>query len=362
MADCSKYLDMISASLDGELCETDNAALHAHMDGCPDCKRVYNAFREIGDSLREELVQPPEMLSKGVMYKIRKMESGGSNKRFAFGRFTAIAACLAVVLFAAGRFGLFGGDAPADKNSELTAPTAGGETYDFFTADDYAKYAVDPELGVKALDGAAPKEGQPEATMHMLGGSISEPESATDENSAAVRDNAAPLAGILSVPLEELERPFPEEIAEAAVYSGGDLSAEPLLTLDKPEQLAAVSEAFAMRLDVDLSESPEEEPLFTLVYTYKDKEMFARAYKVGSYMYCLIMTREQAELDAQAKADAPQTVRPNALTNALKNANSGSLTEAGAQDEDTRFEHIYYLAYGDPETLTKLLTGFADAK
>ena len=52
------WLELISASLDGELSDADRAALEEHLAVCPECRRVSEAFRAIGESFPEE-TEPP---------------------------------------------------------------------------------------------------------------------------------------------------------------------------------------------------------------------------------------------------------------------------------------------------------------
>lgn len=108
MNGCEKYIEMISAMVDGELTAEQEAELRTHIDQCGECAKVYDAFTSISEALANDLVAPPETLAKGIMYKINLNKKGGA-RRFAFGRYTAIAACLALVLFGASHFGLFGG-------------------------------------------------------------------------------------------------------------------------------------------------------------------------------------------------------------------------------------------------------------
>ena len=44
MSECDRYLEMISQMLDGELPEPQKTELLAHLDGCANCRRVYDAF------------------------------------------------------------------------------------------------------------------------------------------------------------------------------------------------------------------------------------------------------------------------------------------------------------------------------
>lgn len=107
MANCDNFIMMISSLEDCELSAEQEAELRAHMETCADCRRIYDAFIGISEAMSGDLTEPPETLSKGIMYKINSQANGKSPRFFAFGRFTAIAACLVLVLFGASRFGLF---------------------------------------------------------------------------------------------------------------------------------------------------------------------------------------------------------------------------------------------------------------
>lgn len=98
MQDCAKYDMMLSASLDGELSAEDAEALEKHLAVCEDCRNYLRLLETVKEGLREELPDPPEALREGIMYKVglekhRKLHFG------AFGRWTAIAAVLCVVIF-----------------------------------------------------------------------------------------------------------------------------------------------------------------------------------------------------------------------------------------------------------------------
>ncbi len=168
MTDCEKYIELMSAMLDGELSVEQEAELRAHIAECDDCRRVYNAFKGISGALSEELATPPDTLAKGVMFKIKNQKK--TEKRFAFGRFTALAACLALVLFGASHFGLLGGTklgaaeesavAPkAAENKTMMADSAGGGGSEG-TADRSAGVAAKDSLGaseqVKLTQGEVP--------------------------------------------------------------------------------------------------------------------------------------------------------------------------------------------------------------
>lgn len=333
---------MISAGVDGELSEEDSAALHAHLDACPDCRRVYDAFQCIGDAVRDDLVEPPELLAKGVMHKVRSMERGDSPRRFAFGKFTALAACLAVVLFAAGQFGLFGG-----SNS---APAAGESAKSASNSVDTSNYSNDslsvPEVALEGLydgsDMTFPEND--EETLCTLGESMAPAVAPEESHFAIVSENGVDVTKAFSLPLEELERPFPAAVTKVAIYKGGDLTASPLLESGKAEVIYLLCDDLAMRLEVSLDDIPEEEPLYTVAYTLSNQDMLARIYSVGNHMYCLITTRELAE------AQARQLEGKALLSDAELIVPKTELI-----DGEKIFRHIFYLAYGDADALTSYM-------
>lgn len=106
MSDCERNRELISLMLDGELTAEQEAGLRTHIASCDECRRVYEAFQVLSEAVSEDLSEPPEMLAKGVMFKIRNQKK---HRKFVYGKFTAIAACLAVLLFSAAKFGFLGG-------------------------------------------------------------------------------------------------------------------------------------------------------------------------------------------------------------------------------------------------------------
>jgi hypothetical protein len=102
MADCKKYMDMISCYADGELPEQEQKLLLAHLDGCASCRALLSAYRSISEAAEETLVQVPDGFTASVMEKIRKLprrRTGGYMKavRPVIISFAAAAACLALV-------------------------------------------------------------------------------------------------------------------------------------------------------------------------------------------------------------------------------------------------------------------------
>ena len=90
---CEQYLDLISARLDGELSQQEEAALTAHLQECPACRelsaqlqQLRTAFSPVGEA------DVPAALSQSVMNKIRT-ERLASRRRM-IRRISGLAACL----------------------------------------------------------------------------------------------------------------------------------------------------------------------------------------------------------------------------------------------------------------------------
>ena len=128
MSDCERYTELMSQMLDGELPAEQAAELRTHIETCAECKRVYEAFEGVSEALSGELAEPPEMLAKGVMFKIKNQKK---HRRFVYGKFTALAACLALILLGAAKYGFFGGgisNVSLDNATEKSKTFSAAET------------------------------------------------------------------------------------------------------------------------------------------------------------------------------------------------------------------------------------------
>lgn len=98
VAECSKWMEQISASLDGELSPEEEEALEEHLAECQDCRTAMALLRSMAQVMREDTVQPPEQLAEGTrfLFEREKEGKGFSLRRW---RFTAIAAVLCLALF-----------------------------------------------------------------------------------------------------------------------------------------------------------------------------------------------------------------------------------------------------------------------
>ena len=101
MADCTKYQEMISAGIDGELTEEQQAELDAHLALCPDCAALADALQSLDALCVSEPADPPEILAAGIMTQISAAHTaklGRSRHRVIrlIAGFAAAAACLAL--------------------------------------------------------------------------------------------------------------------------------------------------------------------------------------------------------------------------------------------------------------------------
>lgn len=99
---CEQVREQISAMLDGELSENDRAFVMEHLAACPECRRVYEAFSAISDSLHD-LDDVPDGFTESVMCRIRS-EANTPKRGHRLPGILAMAACLALVLFAGRNF------------------------------------------------------------------------------------------------------------------------------------------------------------------------------------------------------------------------------------------------------------------
>ena len=100
MSECEKYRELISASIDDELDDAECAALKKHLEACPDCRRISEAFSAISGGIQaEEAV--PDGFAEGTMFKIRQEAARPSGiRKFTrlYGRYTGMAAILVILL------------------------------------------------------------------------------------------------------------------------------------------------------------------------------------------------------------------------------------------------------------------------
>lgn len=135
MKSCEKYIELISACIDGEISDADRSELEIHLEFCPECKKVAEAFAAISSSFpKEEAV--PENFTSGTMAKIKAEAAKPTGiKKFisGYGKYTGLAAALVVILLGAqvfngGRAKESAAPGAAYMNSTAMAPMAAADT------------------------------------------------------------------------------------------------------------------------------------------------------------------------------------------------------------------------------------------
>lgn len=133
---CDRYLELLSARLDGALTEAEERELEGHLAACPDCRAVgaqLSALQEAFPEL-EEAGTAPEGFARGVMDRIRAEEPKKVIplfKRPQVRALAGLAACLVLVV------GLYGASRPRNLDK--------GEIMDM-TARSFSRDAASGEL------------------------------------------------------------------------------------------------------------------------------------------------------------------------------------------------------------------------
>ena len=78
---CEKYLDLISARLDGQLTAQEETDLTTHLNECPACRAIANDLHALHSTLSQPgEVDAPPALSQTVMKRI-KAERASARRR-----------------------------------------------------------------------------------------------------------------------------------------------------------------------------------------------------------------------------------------------------------------------------------------
>ena len=111
---CEYYLDLISCEADGELTESERAALTAHLADCEGCRRFAAALRAIGEGIAEE-AEVPAGFAESVMAKLPTKKKNV----IPFRRWGSVAAAAVLVIVLGST--VF---APKGKEAAMAAPMA----------------------------------------------------------------------------------------------------------------------------------------------------------------------------------------------------------------------------------------------
>lgn len=154
MSSCEYYQELISRLVDDELSAEEQAVLVSHLEHCPDCAALVQAFQSISGVIAEDLAEPPEALSENVMAELRREELKIKNRKtFRWKGPLATAACLAVVIAAAWLM-------PNMFRADSAAPAEMSAAASDYAAPQAPEYAL-PAEGIdsgSAEAGAAPEE------------------------------------------------------------------------------------------------------------------------------------------------------------------------------------------------------------
>lgn len=114
MIDCEKCREMISCLLDGELSQAEQSLVREHIASCPECRSVYDAFSAVSEQMHEEEPLPDglhEKIMSGIKAKPKKKTG------IVWIKYLSVAACLALVIFAGAKSGMF---RPAENKVDST--------------------------------------------------------------------------------------------------------------------------------------------------------------------------------------------------------------------------------------------------
>lgn len=167
MSGCDRYLEMISELVDGELTEPHKTELLEHLEACPGCRRVYDAFSAISLSLGETAA--PEGFAADVMAAVKTQGGSGSKRTRRPGkslvRRLALAACIVLAVLASVRLALpsdnlVSGSSAEPQAAQFGVAAAPGELGPRELEQDAAgeqPAANDAEPPSEAADGASPE-------------------------------------------------------------------------------------------------------------------------------------------------------------------------------------------------------------
>ena len=241
MDSCKEYEAMISRMLDDDLSADELARLHAHLENCENCRRMYDAFQTLRAGLTEDAEEPPETFATDVMEQIRREPVLLAKRRPKIGRYIALAACLAVVAFSAYRFHLFGGMRMGSASNE--APMT-------------AEFSTEADVWY------------PESvTAEDIGASMTVAPADCDEvtNGASLDE----VDSIFSVPASEPDAAMNEaraesELPETLTYAGETYSLSGRVDA-VPEEASAAQTQYTCRVDEVLPKAQADEPCVLVV-------------------------------------------------------------------------------------------------
>ena len=122
MADCIKYMELISSYCDNELTEEEKLKLEAHLKDCANCASIFEAFKNIALAMDETNAAVPDTLLPNIMDKITNESTEHADAKMktfkavniVFSRILPIAASFTIILLIA--INLFSGGRRSDSS------------------------------------------------------------------------------------------------------------------------------------------------------------------------------------------------------------------------------------------------------
>ena len=103
--DCDKYLERLSAWLDGALTQEEERELSEHLARCPNCREMREQLSALRDGFGElEESEAPEGFTQGVMERVRAEEKPKVIPLFKRPQFRALAGLAACLVLAVGLY------------------------------------------------------------------------------------------------------------------------------------------------------------------------------------------------------------------------------------------------------------------
>ena len=238
MDSCEKYIELISAGIDGELSDEELSQLMDHLKVCPECREYARLVKAAGDAMRDMTEEAPAGLTEGVMKEIRPAKK----KRWSAGRIGTVAAALAVVMLATA----------AVPNMRLGCGVSAPQN--MMTTNESAPAAAD----------RAPKN---ESAVAEENTGVMEPETAPAQtNGAGMEDTSAAGEGdkIDGAAQVMPAIPFGEDFTAVAVWYGGD----PEKLAEYEQEAGAESEVYVFVPSDDIDGLAQEHNL--MLYTQGD--------------------------------------------------------------------------------------------
>ncbi len=249
---CDRYLELLSARLDGALTEQEERELEEHLAVCPDCRAAGAQLAALRDAFGElEDIPAPEGFAEGVMDRVRaEKKIVPLFRRSRFRALAGLAACaaLAIGLYGAGNSQRKSADGEVfDLMVRSFNQNAVAEFADAADAPMYAACPADPEGLAEGREYSAEREAQKSAAS----------EDAVLYDGDAAAPAAVPVAAVAVLTVDRM----PE----------GGWELIPPETPVSPEGLLVTRELFA---EIDRLAQEEEGITASVTTGWKDAEEF----------------------------------------------------------------------------------------